>query len=89
MDDITYTKLLTQIANNKARISAFNLMNNWNFLTTLRWLKKLLCIRLLKDINKVELGRAISIMTIYNKRGAKQLDPSLLIATSLLSKIYT
>jgi len=51
MDNVTYTKLLTQIADNKARISAFNLMNDWNFLITLRWLKELLYIRLLKDIS--------------------------------------
>jgi len=51
MDDVIYTKLLTQIANNKARISAFNLINDWNFSTTLRWLEELLCIRLLKDIS--------------------------------------
>jgi len=76
-----------QMANNKARILAFNLMNDQNFLTILCWLKELLYIRLLKDISQVELGRAILIMTICNKRGAKQLDPSLLIVTSSLFKI--
>jgi len=75
------------MADNKARISAFNLINDQNFSITLRWLKEPLCIKLLKDISKAELGKAISIMTIYNKRGAKQLDPSLLIATSSSSKI--
>jgi len=28
MDNVTHTKLLTQIADNKARISAFNLIND-------------------------------------------------------------
>ena len=77
------------MADNKARILAFNLINDWNFLTTLRWLKEPLCIRLLKDISQAKLGRAILIITICNKRGVKQLDPSPLIATSLLSKICT
>ena len=76
------------MANNKARISAFNLINDQNFLTILRWLEEPLCIRFLKDISQTELEKAISIMTICNKRGAKQLAPLLLITTSLLSEIY-
>ena len=51
IDNTTYTRLLTQIANNKARISAFNLINDQNFSTTLCWLKELLYIGLLKDIS--------------------------------------
>jgi len=54
----------------------------------LYWLEEPLYIGLLKDISQAELGRAILIMTIYNERGAKQLVPSPLIATSLLFKIY-
>jgi len=54
----------------------------------LRWLEEPLCIGLLKDISQAELERAILIMTICNKRGAKQLAPSLLIAISSLSEIY-
>jgi len=88
MDNVTYTKLLTQMADNKVRISAFNLINDWNFLTILRWLEEPLYIGFLKDISQVELGRAILIMTICNKRGAKQLNPLLLIATSSSSEIY-
>jgi len=87
IDDATYTRLLTQIANNKTRISAFNLMNDQNFLTILCWLKELLYIELLKDISQAELEKAILIITICNKRGAKQLAPSPLITISSLSKI--
>jgi len=54
----------------------------------LRWFKELFCIGLLKDISQAELKRVTLIITIYNKRGAKQLAPSPLIATSLPSKIY-
>ena len=89
MEDTTRTKLLIQIADNKARISAFNLINNQNILTILHWLKEPLYIALLKDISQVELERIILIITIRNKRGAKQLAFLLLIATGSLSKIYT
>jgi len=51
IDNATYTRLLTQIADNKAKISAFNLINDQNFSTTLRWLEEPLYIGLLKDIN--------------------------------------
>jgi len=88
MDNATCTRLFTRIANNKARILAFNLINDQNFLITLYWLKELLYIGLLKDISQAELERAILIITIRNKRGAKQLAPSLLITTSSPSKIY-
>ena len=87
MDDATYTKLLTRMADNKARILAFNLINDQNFSTILRQLKEPLYIGLLKDISQAELERAILIITIRNKKGAKQLAPLLLIATGLLSKI--
>lgn len=87
MDDVTCTKLLTQIADNKARILAFNLMNDQNFSTTLCWLKEPLCIGLIKDMSQAELEKVISIITICNKRGAKQLAFLLLIITSLLSEI--
>ena len=89
MDDATRTKLLMRMANNKARILALNLINDQNFLTILLWLKEPLYIGLLKDISQAEIERAILIITIRNKRGAKQLAPSPLIATSSLSKIYT
>ena len=59
------------MANNKARILAFNLINDQNFLTILCWLKEPLYIGLLKDISQVEIERAILIITIHNKRGAK------------------
>ena len=88
MDNVIYTKLLTQIADNKAKISAFNLINNQNFSTILHWLEEPLCIGLLKDISQAELKRAILIITIRNKRGAKQLALLLLITTSLLFEIY-
>ena len=71
MEDATYTKLLTRMVNNKARILAFNLINNQNFSTILRWLKEPLRIGLLKDISQAELERAISIITIRNKKGVK------------------
>ena len=87
MEDTICTKLLMQMADNKARISAFNLINNQNFLTTLCWLEEPLCIGFLKDMSLAELERAISIMTICNKRGVKQLALLLLIVTSLSSEI--
>ena len=88
MDNATYTGLLMWMADNKARILAFNLINDQNFSTILRWLKELLYIGLLKDISQVELERAILTITIRNKRGAEELAPSLLIAAGSLSKIY-
>jgi hypothetical protein len=51
MDNATRTKLLMQMADNKARILAFNLINDQNFSTILRWLEELLYIGLLKDIS--------------------------------------
>ena len=87
MDNTTHSRLLARIANNKARISAFNLINDQNFSTILYWLEEPLYIGLLKDISQAELERAILTITIHNKRGAEELAPSLLIATSLLSKI--
>ena len=87
MDDATRSGLLTRMADNKARISAFNLMNDQNFSTTLRWLEEPLRIGLLKDMSQAELERAISTMTIRNKRGAEELAPSPLIATGSPSEI--
>ena len=87
MDDATRTKLLMRMANNKARILALNLINDQNFLTILRWLKEPLYIGLLKDISQAEIERAILIITIYNKREAKQLALLPLITTSSPSKI--